>query len=284
LPIFYNVIARLPHVVMVHEEMLRQRLERMSHRKVAVIPHGCRNADVTISPMERERLRASFGFERDEIVLLCFGFVAHYKGSDWILGEMAAHARVCPGSKLRLILAGGESPSMCGRNYYQRYYAQLQQQSLANAPYTRITGYVPSELVASYFLIADFAVFPYRTHMSASGPFALAVSFGVACLFSEPLQSVAFNEDFVECLEDSRLTREDICFPLKPGSLVAKVGSLAGDPERLRRLSALSRSLAARRCWGSVARAYVRQMKLNPIAQPVVFPEPVLFAEGGKHK
>lgn len=260
LPLFYHATAQAAHKVATHDDALRQRLERITHLPAAVVPHGCSCGKVAV---ERKTARAALGLSEQDKILLCFGFLTHYKGSDWITQEMAEYVKANPDARVRLILAGGKSPNHCGRAYYESYYAALEGLVGRCCGKILMTGYVPDSLIATYFGAADVAVFPYRTHMSSSGPLAVALSFGSPFFLSEALCEMA-ADDLARSLSRHGLTVNDISFPLHAGGFLPRLLALLDNPRKLELLREASAELGNARAWNIAAEAYRRFLGREP--------------------
>jgi glycosyltransferase involved in cell wall biosynthesis len=252
---FYWLLLVTARHVAVHDEVLRDRMASITRRPVAVIPHGSGEYKSLCDPIEARR---RLGFGEEEFVLLCFGFLAHYKGSDWIAREVAAHAKECPETPLRLLLAGGESPNHKGKSHYTQFIAQVLTAAGQCPSHIQVTGYLPDDRVPLYFTAADVAVFPYRTQIAASGPLAIALSFGCPPLISKGLRGAIASQDFYRALKENRLSIEDITFDLMPGQLVRKGIALSRDTNRLKAMRRMALSVAAARSWSGVAKEYVK--------------------------
>jgi glycosyltransferase involved in cell wall biosynthesis len=241
--------------VAVHDQVLKDRLLKIGRRRIVVIPHGSGEYKAMC---EYAEARQQLGFGPGEFVMLCFGFLAHYKGSDWIANEVVAHANELPATPLRLVLAGGESPNHKGTAHYTAFFADLLATAALCPGHIQVTGYVPDDRVPIYFTAADLVVFPYRNHIAASGPLAIALSFGCALLVSNTLRGVLTSEDFQCALWENGLTTEDIMFDLRPGELASKAMALSRDLCRLKKMRRTALAVAAARNWSTVARDYVK--------------------------
>jgi glycosyltransferase involved in cell wall biosynthesis len=256
LKLFYRMLILTAKRTIVTEDLLKMRLRQISRKHVKVIPLGSSSESV---PPRREEARRSLGFPEDQIILLAFGFLAHYKDSDWIGDEMIDCVGKEPESPFRLVLAGGGSPNHQGQPYYEKFLDDLRAKAGKHSGIIRMTGYVPEQDIPLLFRAADVAVFPYRTHMSASGALSLAFSFGAPFILSRELRHVLSSEDFQEPLREAALAPDEVTFELRRGRLIAKVKELMADPRRtkLNALRLLSERMGERRSWATVASQYV---------------------------
>lgn len=136
-----------------------------------VVPHGIEE----LRAPDREQARRDLDLDGRPTVL-CFGFLAPYKGLEAALG-----AAEVAGDAFRLVIAGGEHPRMAGRDGY----AEALRSRWGEV--ARFTGYVPEEDIPRWFAAADLALFPYPSPFSSSGALALALGYGTPVLLSEPL-------------------------------------------------------------------------------------------------
>jgi glycosyltransferase involved in cell wall biosynthesis len=216
-----NAIRRNAHAVIVHEPGLAQAVP-----EATVIPHGI---DVTRPNTRAARERLGLQDER-RLLLLCFGFLAPYKGLEAAL----AGARAA-GDEVRLVVAGGPHPRLAasGDPYAQRLQEQW-------GEVAEFTGYVPGSSVADWVAAADVALMPYPRPFATSGPLALALGAGTPALLSVPLAA---------CIGSS--TAEAV--PADAESIAARLRLLARDAGARERLAATTRELARERAWPHVA-------------------------------
>ncbi len=98
--------------------------------------------------------KEALGFEKDDTVLLFFGYVRRYKGLDILLEAFAKLLAQRP--DLKLLVAG---------EFYDKpefYDAIIQKLDLADKVKI-INQYVPNEALAQYFQLSEVVVLPYRT-------------------------------------------------------------------------------------------------------------------------
>jgi glycosyltransferase involved in cell wall biosynthesis len=196
-----------------------------------VIPHGVEAPGE--ASVDRAAARIELGVEGRHLVVLCFGFVAPYKGLEVALaaGELAA-------DDVRLVVAGGEHPRLTGRDPYAAHLRR-RWDDLA-----RFTGFVPADQVAPWYAAADLCLFPYPRPFSSSGALALALAHDRPVLLSEPMAA-------------SVGAAAELAVPAEPVALAVRLRELARDRRALDRLRDASRRLAIGRDWPSVARSHV---------------------------
>jgi glycosyltransferase involved in cell wall biosynthesis len=217
-----RTIAALADTVVVHEPSFARVVPG-----AAVVPHGVE------VPERGDRAAARAALGVDGFCVLCFGFLAPYKGLEAALGA----ARLAGDAGIHLVIAGGEHPRLAGDGYA----AGLRASAPANV---RFTGYVPDEDVARWFAAADVALLPYPQPFASSGPLALALAHGTPVLLSDALAATVEAPDELAVATD-------------PAVIAARLQSLAADRGERERLSAAAASLAAGRSWPEIARRHL---------------------------
>jgi glycosyltransferase involved in cell wall biosynthesis len=171
----YRSLYRLFDRVFVHFEANRRTFQEdfdLPREKVSTILHG--NQDVFRELGRRGRpvgaLRAELGLSPDDRVILFFGTLSRYKGTDLLLeafpGILAAEPRAA------LVLAGFPQPGFdleAHREEARRLGLEERVRFHAR--------YLPSEDVPAWMALADVVAYPYRT-VFQSGAIHLAQTFG----------------------------------------------------------------------------------------------------------
>jgi glycosyltransferase involved in cell wall biosynthesis len=216
-----RTIRALADEVVVHEPSFASVVPGAS-----VVPHGIE----VVEPLDRAAARAALGVGSDRLCVLCFGFLAPYKGLEAALGA----ARLA-GSEVELVVAGGEHPR------HGRYAERLRAGAPANA---RFTGFVPGADVGRWFAAADVALLPYPRPFASSGPLALALAHGTPVLVSRALARTTGAPGSLAVGAD-------------PAEIAARLRELALADGALDRLRTDARRLAAGRTWPEVARRHL---------------------------
>ncbi len=217
-----EAVRRQADAVVVHEPAFAEAVPGAT-----VVPHGVEPA----TRVGRAAARSALGVEDDRLTVLCFGFLAPYKGL-----EAALEAGRVAGDVARMVVAGGAHPRV-GEGYVEALRR-------AHGDHARFTGRVPDGEVAAWFAAADLALFAYPRPVSSSGALALALAHGTPVLLSPELRACTAAPAALSA-------------PREPRALGALLRELAGDRSRLRALGAAAAGLAADRAWPSVARRHL---------------------------
>jgi glycosyltransferase involved in cell wall biosynthesis len=215
-------IGRLADRVIVHEPAFADAV-----RNASVVPHGVEACETP----PRERARERLGLDR--FTILCFGFVAPYKGL-----EPALDAARVAGPAVEMVVAGGEHPRL--REDGDHYLEHLRDSN----PHARFTGFVPEADVADWFAGADLALFLYPQPVATSGGIALALGHGTPFLMSPEMGATARAP---QALIGSR----------NPGQLASLLRHLSADPAALERLRDAAYAFAGDRSWATVAQRHL---------------------------
>ena len=196
-----------------------------------VVPHGLEPDAGTVP---RSQARRRLELNPDEFVVLCFGFVAPYKGL-----EVALEAARLAGPSVHLVVAGDEHPRLRGRD---PYVAHLR---AGWGQWAQFTGSVPDGDVADWFSAADLALFPYPRPFSSSGALADALSHHTPVLLSPAL---------AQCIgAPAACTAPD-----DPADLARRLVDISADRSLLDAIRTASATLAEGRSWPAVAARHLR--------------------------
>jgi glycosyltransferase involved in cell wall biosynthesis len=203
----------------------------------AVVPHGVEPASHGVEPAirgsERQAARMKLGVPDARLLVLCFGFLAPYKGLETVLEA----ARIA-GDAVHVVVAGGEHPRLAAGG--DRYHDQLRHQY----PHATFTGRIVEPDVPAVFAAADVAAFMYPRPFSSSGALALAVAHDVPVLVSPELARTA---GLPQVLTAAR----------EPAPLALRLRELASEPNRLESLRAATAEVAVTRTWPAIAQRHL---------------------------
>ncbi|MEM4736954.1 MAG: glycosyltransferase [Nitrososphaeria archaeon] len=208
--LFYLLLGLVSNKIVVLEEVLKTKLNSViPNGKVVVIPHGV-DSELTLIP--KDVARKELGITNGDFVVLFFGFVNWFKGADFFV-DVFGDTQKLLGKKVRFIIAGGKSPTMQDKPFYQKYFASVLEK-IYSSKNVSITGYVPQKKIGTYFSAADLVVLPYRHLMTASGVLSLVFSYKKPFIVSRELGEMFEETDFKRAFENTGLKKEDAVFDL----------------------------------------------------------------------
>ena len=227
-------ISRIARRTIVHESAFASTV-----RGSVVLPLGTNRAtaqsngrDNSVPSGSPADVRAANGIRAQDFLVLCFGFVAPYKGL-----ETALTAAEIAGPPVRLVVAGAEHPRLCGQGYLDGLERRF-------GATTTFTGYVPEEDVSGWFRAADVVLLAYPSAFSSSGVLALAVEHGVPALLSPALAEVV------------GLPRR-AATSLEPSLLAERLTVLARRGTEIAELARWTGGLSEGRSWPQVAKRHL---------------------------
>lgn len=251
---YYRLLLLPTTTVVVLEDHLKERLQKITNpKKVMVIPHGV-DTSLAVSKISKSKARTKLGFHKDEIVLLSFGYLTWYKGTDFLLHALG-NVQSLQGKRIRLVLAGGKSFTQQQKPHYQRFIKKITRLAMGKSHIT-LTGFVNEEDIPLYFQSADVVLFPYRTFMSSSGPLSLALAFGKPLLISSHLAQLLKSSDAEESLKATGLKMADILFEMNKASLITQLEETL-RPHQYKKLSKLSSLISEKRSFATLASSYL---------------------------
>jgi glycosyltransferase involved in cell wall biosynthesis len=191
--ILHKIVYKYSSAIIVHSELLKTKLltmfDRIDPAKIKVVPHGDFNFYRFESTENRETIRSSFGFGKDDKVLLFFGIIREYKGLDILLDAFGIARN--SDSRLKLLIAGDPFTEKLKNFYIERIKALNNNRSIISH-----LEFIPAEKVSDYFTSADIVILPYK-HIDHSGIIHLAYSFG------KPVIATRVG-DFTEVIEHGK--------------------------------------------------------------------------------
>lgn len=254
LGLWYFLLMVLATKVIVNEQYFADLLNnRFWSNKAIFIPHGV-TAKLKMS-RKATILRKRLGIERGQRILLNFGFLSWYKGTDLAI---EAFGQIHKWNKrISLVVAGGESVAHRDNGVYRLFIERLRERAkLAEGIF--LTGFVPERNIGEYFQMADYVLLPHRVFISSSGPMALAFAYGKPLFLSKALSKYQLSKDFAEAMEKADLAPSDLFFNLDGEGLLKALRKTKKNEVRLRRFA---RIMAAQRGWSHVAGKYLAILK-----------------------
>jgi glycosyltransferase involved in cell wall biosynthesis len=240
-PAYYKLLAFSVNQLVALDAAVVKRLSKfISHDRISLAP-------IWVYPQapkagQRKYWRKKLNIRNNELVLMSYGFVTHYKGSDWLVNTVNELTRKNEFLNVKLIIAGGQAPSQQGTAHYQQFYNKIARTAASN-PRIILTGFLPEKEVSRYFSVADVVILPYRGMLGSSATWASALTHQKPYLVSEEIASYLHAEDVHEAMVESNTTRSDLVFKRNKRSFESVVRALK-DTTLLRKLATHSQHLA----------------------------------------
>ncbi len=191
----FQYISYISTILIVFEEYLKHALPNA--RKAHTIPLAVED----LKSMNKMQARKKLNINRDEFVILFFGFISPYKGIEDLLKGYNNKAGL-------LILAGDGNPNHMSKKWYQEYVSNIKNEAQKKGALT--PGFIEEEEIQTYYAAADVVVLPYRIFFSSSFPLSLAFSYEKPVLFSKALKNYFKSTDLQKALNETRLKQEDV--------------------------------------------------------------------------
>lgn len=221
---FYVLENLASSKIIVFEEGLKQQLGNLE--KVEVLPHLVFSTRKVRKAVARERL----GWSKNKKYILYFGYVAPYKGIDWLVSNWPES------SKAKLVIAGDINPNYKEDQKTVSFVDDVKKQ--AKSKHILTTGFVPESDIKYYFSAADAVILPYKIFMSSSGPLAFAFAHKKPVLLSSALSSYVKSVDFNNVMESCDLSAKELTFKFSRNSLEQALTGVKKNAEKLEQFSA----------------------------------------------
>lgn len=213
-------------------------------------------SNIPVNPVfgfEREQWRARLGVGSDQLLLCYFGFLAHSKGVDLLLGALGELAR--RGRNVKLVMIGGSAgdTNVSDRPYERQIRVQADEPTFRSR--VLWTGFTGTEEVSANLLASDLCVLPFREGASLRhGTLIAAIAHGLPIVTTVPSPVPPLGESV-------RLVAGENCCLAPRNSLeglVSAIEEVAGSPAVRERLSAGAKGLADHFRWDTIARRTLR--------------------------
>lgn len=252
--IFFKLVGIFSNKIIVFEEFLKKRLSTIiNSQRIIVIPHGVEPAKEIVN---QQKARKDLKIGENDFVLEIFGFIAWYKGTDWLIDQFSNYLEKNPEANLKLIIAGGPNPNHLNKPFYQKYVNSIESMAKKNPKNISIAGFIDEKKIPLFHQAADLMIFPYRTGMSSSGPLALTFTYQKPFLVSQSLAELLETDDISKNLNKLKLSSGEISFSLDRKSFWGKVEAIRNDQTLKEKISKLGRVISNDRSWQNIGRAY----------------------------
>ncbi|OGG02477.1 hypothetical protein A2W14_01590 [Candidatus Gottesmanbacteria bacterium RBG_16_37_8] len=252
---FYFFTFKVSDKIIVFEEIFRQKLQKfVPQHKINVIPHGVeKKQNILTRSQARQLLKL-----KDDFIILYFGFLGWYKGTDWLVDRIQNADYRIQGKKIKLIIAGGENPNHENKPFYKIYCQNIKDKANKSNGKIKITGFIKEKDIPVFFSAADLVILPYRTFMSSSGPLSLAFTYDKPVILSDNLHDYLKTSDFSGNLLSSDLKSEDIFFPLDKEGLFNLLKEI--NDQKLAKMSEFSSKMEKSRNFMAIGRMYLKEI------------------------
>jgi len=252
--VFFSLTVRLSSKTIVFEEFLKNRLAKISpSKKIFVIPHGVEAQKTTI---DKSFARKRLNLKSSDFVVVIFGYLAWYKGTDWLTDRVTSGLSNNPNKNIKLIIAGGPNPNHKGKPFYQKYIENIKNTAKNHPKNITLTGFVEEKNINTYYQAADVMIYPYRTGISSSGPLAMAFTNQRPFLLSNPLSQLLDTKDIAEGMEKLKIKKGDISFSFGKNNFCDKLENIKSNSELQKKLSSLGKQISAKRSWQNIGIMY----------------------------
>jgi glycosyltransferase involved in cell wall biosynthesis len=244
---FYSMVGSLVSKIIVHDKLLKVRLtEFVDGAKILVIPHAVGDIQrKNLTARSKAIARRGFSLGIKDKVIGVYGYRSWYKGTDWIVGTARQLALRYPGKNIKLLVAGGVSPTLKDTWSYKNFDRRIKRVIKNADGSVVVTGFIKEKDVWKVFSASDVMVFPYRTRMSASGAFSLTLAYEKPFLVSRPFA------------KGMKIDEGKLIFDLNTFSFEQRFLEMIGNKKLNLKSVQISRNLAKDNNWASVANLYL---------------------------
>lgn len=250
--IFYQSVISFSSKIIVFEQFLKDRLNK-NNQKIFIIPHGVEVTNTSNNIIKKNK---------NNLTITIFGFLAWYKGTDWIVKTFGNYFSRHPKSKLKLVVAGGPNPNHLDKAYYQKYLSELNNIASKHPQNIQITGFVDEKDIEKYYQLSDLILLPYRVGMSSSGPLSIAFTHHKPFFVSDKIAPILNTSDIKTIFEKHSLSSQIVSFPLNSKKLLEKIIHLKKDSKLQKELGLISQEISLTRSWNNVSKQYLTCLNL----------------------
>ncbi|MFA5828633.1 MAG: glycosyltransferase [Candidatus Shapirobacteria bacterium] len=249
--VFYKLVIKIADRIIVFEQFLKDRLDP-DNSKIVIIPHGVEPKKLYLKPEKS----SSF-------TITTFGFLAWYKGTDWIAKTFSDYLDKHPKSRLRLVIAGGPNPNHLDKEYYQEYLKKITVSADKHPTSIVQTGFVNENDIIKYYSESDLIILPYRVGMSSSGPLSLAFTYHKPFMVSAPIAPILKTKDIADSFKLFHLKTNQVTFSLNSKNFFHRLLALKNSPVKLDHLSLLSQKISQSRAWSQIGKMYLKTLIID---------------------
>jgi len=227
---YFQLLSILVSRFVVLELSVAENLRALvGNKPILVEPHWVS----PVKTIDKNQARKKLGIPISRRLIVSFGFVSYYKGSDFMTGFarwLLKHKKNLE-EDLQVVLAGGMAYSLKSKKYYLKYYDRINRLS-EELPNLTLTGFLSEKEVSLWLSAADLVVFPYRNFMGGSGALQQALRYDKPILFSSRMA------------RGLKIASRDPIFNLNYLSLYRKINSYFNNSSYRKSLCAFTGDLA----------------------------------------
>ncbi|MBN1617919.1 glycosyltransferase [Candidatus Dojkabacteria bacterium] len=256
LQLYYKVLQIIVDKIIVLDEIHKQKLvKNRTNKKIFVIAHGVEN--INLSKIQKEPLSIRDN-DPETKVITCFGFVTWYKGIDLVIDSFSKYLKDNPQNpyKIKLLIAGGESPTQKESPDYQKFYRNIEEKVKKISKHAELTGFIQESDIPKIYQDSDILIFPYRTLMSSSGPLSLAIAYEKPFVISKILEPYTLTYDLNRALQDGGLTTRDITVDFDNPDSVLNIIDILKNKDQLAKIKQVAHEVKLQRCWSVLGDRY----------------------------
>lgn len=263
---YYRLIFPIVDKLVIHEpEFKKEYIKSIHPSKIEVIPYAVERYP---SMPGRLSARKKLNFNKNDFVLLTFGTLAWYKGTDWIIDRIKNIDMQLRGKTIKLIIAGGIHPNLITRQNYYDFISRIKRDTHSAKGRIIMTGFVDENKIPLYYVAADLVVIPQRVFLFSSRLFSLALSFRKPFLLSDSLDPLLNSLDIRKNLEKNSLDKNDLVFGMDGSDFRSRLTRIVNNPRRLRKIQHISSEIAKTRDVKAVSELFAKKIiGINSIKQ-----------------
>ncbi len=251
LNIFYWLLNKSATNIITLEQHLADKInKKLSTQKAVFIPHG---VDTDLKLFNKTKSREKLGIDRNKFLLVCFGFLTWYKGSDKLAEIFSNYVKQEKDRNIQLIFSGGPSKTHQKDLNYQEFIKKINR-IVNKTKEIEISGFVAEEDITHYYSAADLIVLPYRKFISSSGPLSLAFSLGKPVLLSQNMKNYLKSPDFKKALNKVSLDEDKLFFPLNKIGIKRGLNNFKNNKQKFTKFSNIMKQ---QRGWNIVSQNYL---------------------------
>lgn len=249
--VFYFLFSITTSKIFVLENTFVNDLKKINPKaNVFSIHHG---VDSQHNKITNAQARGKLGIKNNEFTVTSFGYVAWYKGSDFLVNNFSKRLNLS-NKNIKFLLAGGQAPAISSKQYYKNYYEKISQK-LKGSKNIKLTGFINEEDIATYYVASDLMIFPYRAFMASSGPLSFALTYKKPFILSNNFKDIKKDKIFSDLMSKAGLKESDIFFDLTKKEVVLSIKNIL-ETKKIIKLKKFSELLSQQYSWNKIGKTW----------------------------